>query len=390
MRNSDHNDHKYQYQVSHRYFAQTQRLLEPIARDELEELGAQRCAEAYCGVYFEADPVVLYNIIYCVRTVNRVLAPLVSFPCPSEKVLYKHAYDFPWHGFFGLKKTFAVTANVANSRINHSHFAALRVKDAIVDRFRRELGKRPDVNPSEPDLLFNLNINENKAVISLDVSGVSLHRRGYRKESVAAPLQESLAAAIIRISGWAGEKPLLDPMCGSGTFLAEALMKYSNIPAGFKRDSFGLFHLPDFDRSSWKNIKFACDKNMRVCPNGLISGSDIDPIAVKAATDNLKNLPHSSQISILQRDFRDIPNAEGHTIIINPPYGFRLAPGDEEELQALYRHIGDFLKKKCTGSTAYILCGEKELTKHIGLKISRRIPLYNGPIEARLVKIELY
>jgi len=387
MRNSGY---KYRYLDTGRFFAQTQRLLEPVARQELEELGALRCSESFCGVYFEAEPVVLYNIVYCARTLNRVLAPLAAFDCPSQKALYKEGYDFPWPAFFGLNKTFAVSANVSNSRIKHSRFAALRLKDAIVDRFRREMGRRPNVNPSRPDLLFNLNINKNSAVISLDISGESLHRRGYRKETVTAPMQETLAAAIIRISGWAGEKPFLDPMCGSGTLPAEALMKYCNIPAGFKRKTFGLFNLPDFRQETWNKVKYAGDSNIRDCPPGLISGSDMDTQAVNAAVENLKHITHGSMVTIQHRDFREIAQAEDHLIVMNPPYGIRLGAGETEAVHTLYRQVGDFLKKKCRGSTAYILCGDKELTKQIGLKISRRIPMYNGPIESRLVKIEAY
>ncbi|MCP5107607.1 MAG: class I SAM-dependent RNA methyltransferase, partial [bacterium] len=188
---------------------------------------------------------VLYKINYCSRILQRVLAPLVSFPCPGHHVLYKKAYHFQWSDILRLDRTFAIQANVSHSEITHSRFAAQRLKDAIVDYFRKKYGKRPDVNPRDPHILLNLNIRENQAVISMDTSGQSLHRRGYRISSVTAPMQETVAAAVIRLSGWKGEKPLLDPMCGSGTLLAEALMMYCNIPPGFKRkrDGFGFFYL---------------------------------------------------------------------------------------------------------------------------------------------------
>jgi putative N6-adenine-specific DNA methylase len=380
----------YQYQENPRFFAQTQRLLEPVAMEELQELGAVRCKDSFCGVYFQASPGVLYKIVYCARTIIRVLAPLVTFSCPSKEALYKAGYNIPWSEFFSLKETFAIHANVSDSSITHSGYAAFLLKDAIVDYFRKKYGKRPDVDPREADIRFGLNIRQDRAIISLDISGESLHRRGYRVAPVTAPLQETLAAAILRISAWQADKPLLDPMCGSGTFLAEALMKYSHIPAGFNRKTFGFFYLPDFDAKTWEKVKKACDKNFQPAPPGLILGSDNDKLAVKAARQNLNRIPGGPQVPVKHKDFQDLENAENHFLIAKPPYGVRIDKGKREKLQDLYRQFGDFLKQKCQGSTAYILCGEKELTKHIGLKISRRIPLYNGPLETRLIKIEVY
>jgi putative N6-adenine-specific DNA methylase len=388
------------YQQDHRFFARTQRRLEEVARDELAELGAAECTPSYCGVYFTAAPAVLYKINYCARTINRVLAPLIRFSCPSEQVLYKKAYDVQWSGLFSPGRTFAIDANVSNSAITHSRFAALRLKDAIADYFRKKYGKRPDVDTTHPDIRLDLNIRENRAVISLDTSGESLHRRGYRLASVRAPMQETLAAAIIRLSGWQGKTPLLDPMCGSGTLPAEALLKYCNIPPGFKRhvSNFGFYRMPDFQPQTWKRIKRAIDKNIHEChcPEGLITGSDIDKKAVQAARQNLGEIPGGSHVAVHHRDFRTIAKTGNRMIITNPPYGIRNPTGaghggdggDGET--SFYRDLGNFLKQQCRGSTAYILCGDKALAKHIGLKISRRIPLYNGPLDSRLVKIEVY
>jgi putative N6-adenine-specific DNA methylase len=384
-----HRSH-YEYQKTHRFFAQTQRLLEPVVREELEELGAVKCRESFCGVYFEASPALVYKIVYCARTVNRVLAPLITFSCPSKEVLYKTGYHLPWSEFFNLEETFAIHANVSESSITHSGYASFLLKDAIVDHFRKKYGKRPNVDPREANIRFGLNIRKDRAIISLDISGESMHRRGYRVTPVTAPMQETLAAAILRISDFQGDKPLLDPMCGSGTILAEALMRYSKIPQGYKRKTFGCFYLPDFDSKTWQKVRKACDKKFHQCPSGLIYGSDKDKIAVKASRQNLNQIPGGLQISIERKDFRDIEKAEDHLIITNPPYGVRLDNREKEKLQEMYRQFGDFLKQKCKGSTAYILCGDKELTKHIGLKISRRIPLFNGPIETRLVKIQVY
>jgi putative N6-adenine-specific DNA methylase len=391
----------FEYQRDHRFFARSQRRLEPIARDELAELGAADCTPSYCGVYFTASPGVLYKINYCARTISRVLAPLIRFTCPSEQVLYKKAYDFQWSELFSLDRTFAVDANVSDSGITHSRFAALRLKDAIVDYFRKKTGKRPDVNTTHPDIRLDLNIRENRAVISLDTSGESLHRRGYRLASVIAPMQETLAAAILRLSGWQGKNPLLDPMCGSGTLLAEALLKYRGIPSGFKRNvsDFGFSYMPDFQPQTWNRIKRSMDKNIREYENqyseGLITGSDIDKKAVQAARKNLKEIPGGSRVAVRHRDFHGIGKTGNHMIITNPPYGIRNPIGvgadhEGDEYARFYRDLGNFLKRQCRGSTAYILCGDKTLTKNIGLKISRRIPLYNGPLDSRLVKIEIY
>ncbi|HLP58182.1 MAG TPA: THUMP domain-containing protein [Candidatus Deferrimicrobium sp.] len=384
----------FEYQENHRYFAQAGRGLEELAESELKELGAVDCMQGYCGVYFNASQETLYRINYCSRIISRVLAPLVSFHCPSDQVLYKKAQAIDWSTIFPVEKTFAIFSSVSDSLVKHSQFAALRLKDAIADYFRKKHGRRPDVNPEDPDIWFNLNIRNDRAVISLDTSGSSLHRRGYRKATVEAPIQETLAAAIIRISGWPGPddeiKPLLDPMCGSGTFLSEALMVYCRIPPGFKRHTFGFFHLPDFDFKLWKEVKNTCDRNIREFPPGarLIKGSDISLQAVEAALRNLKEIPGGFRVPVQRKDFRDIRKAENHIIITNPPYGVRMS--DMGNLQALFKDLGDFLKQRCQGSTAYILAGNKELSKHIGLKISRRIPLYNGPLEIRLLKIEAY
>jgi len=396
----------FEYQKNQRHFAQTQRRLEPLALQELKELGATDCSESYCGVYFTAGIEQLYKINYCAGTISRVLAPLIEFACPSEKELYETAYQVDWSQLFAVGQTFAIDANVSNSRINHSRYAALKLKDAIVDNFRKKFGKRPNINPDKPDVRLNLNIRENRALISLDTSGESLHRRGYRIEPVAAPMQETLAAAIIRLTGWHGERPLHDPFCGSGTLLAEALMHYCRIPPGYIRKStYGFFYLPEFDYSAWKKVKSDCDNNIRELPEGLITGSDIEKTAVKASRINVNRLPGGDRITVTRSDFREIESIEDHTIITNPPYGLRLPvepgrknkTGKKTALQKfsdedfkIYGELGDFLKHKCKGSTAYILCGDKEIQKHIGLKISHRFPLFNGPLDSRLVRLDVY
>ena len=376
------------YQRDRLFFAQAARGLDELVRAELEELGAGDIEASGGGLGFRCDASGLYRINYRSRLVTRVLAPLASFPSPSEQALYDAARALDWQALFSVEQTFAVFANVWESRMGHSHYAALRLKDAIADHFRDRCGRRPDVDTERPDIWINLSIRQDRAVISLDTSSGSLHRRGYRVQSVAAPLQETLAAAMVRLSGWQGEKPLVDPMCGSGTILAEAFMHYCRVPAAFKKEKFGFECMPDFDPAAWENVRREGDAAIREMPEGLIRGSDLERQAVSAARSNLREIPGTRGIAVERRDFRDLPGIPGATIICNPPYGMRV--GDLEETRLLYREFGDFLKQRCPGSTAYVLCGNLDLIAAIGLKPSRRFVLYNGPIECRLLKIEVY
>jgi putative N6-adenine-specific DNA methylase len=303
-------------------------------------------------------------------------------------MFYDAARALDWQGLLSLEKTFAVFANVHDSRIAHAHFAALRLKDAIVDYFRERSGRRPDVDTENPDLGIHLSIRHDQAFISLDTSGGSLHRRGYRVQSVAAPLQETLAAALVRISGWQGENPFIDPMCGSGTIVAEAFMHYCRVPSAFKRKKFGFEILPDFEPLIWEQVRGECDAAIRPLPDGLIRGSDSDRQAMDAARRNLREITGTRGVPLERKDFRELPEIREATIICNPPYGIRI--GELEPTRFLYKELGDFLKKRCQGSTAYVLCGNLELIPAIGLKPRRRFPLFNGPLECRLLKIEIY
>ncbi|MCX6554535.1 MAG: class I SAM-dependent RNA methyltransferase, partial [Candidatus Aminicenantes bacterium] len=249
-------------------------------------------------------------------------------------------------------------------------------------------GRRPDVDTEHPDVRIHLVVRRDQALISLDTSGGSLHRRGYRRQSVAAPLQETLAAALVRLSGWQGERPLVDPMCGSGTIVTEAFMHYRRLPAAFKKDKFGFESLPDFADGVWREVRRECDAAVREMPEGLIRGSDSDRQSIDAARRNLRELPGSRGVPLERKDFRELPEIRDATIICNPPYGIRV--GELEPTRLLYKEFGDFLKQRCPGSTAYVLCGNLELIPAIGLKPARRFVLFNGPLECRLLKIEIY
>jgi putative N6-adenine-specific DNA methylase len=376
------------YQKTNRYFGQLNDDLEDLAGRELESFGGTDIKPGYRGIYFSAAPHNLYRIVYCTRLFTRILAPLLRFDCHSTKYLYQTAGTIRWTDMMKVEDTFAINANVSHSRITHSQYAALCLKDTIVDQFMNSRGKRPSVDTINPDVRLNLHIENNKATIGLDLGGGSLHRRGYRQQAIEAPMQETVAAAIIKMIDWNGENPLVDIMCGSGTIVAEALMHYCRIPAGLLRPRFGLAHLPDFDANLWEQVKSTADSGMRPLPAGLISASDEAQAAAAAATANLSLLPQGNTIRVRQCRFQDIDRIENATIVSNPPYGLRMSAG--HDMKTFARRLGDFLKQHCQGSTAYLYFGKRELIKSIGLRPAWKKPLKNGGLDGRLVKYELY
>jgi len=378
----------YTYQKTNRYFAQAADDIKDITGEELLFLGAENTSPAYRGIHFTATPKVLYSINFNSRLINRILAPLVSFKCHSDKVLYKKALQIQWEDFLDPYLTFAVFASVSHSVITHSKFAALRLKDAIADYFRDRTGKRPSIDTINPDVWINLHIQENEATISMDTSGGSLHRRGYRKKTVKAPIIETLAAAIIAYSEWDGSTPLYDPFCGSGTFLCESFIFASGTPASMLRKKFGFEKLPDFNPGLWKTVKTEGMEKVKPLVKGVIAGSDVSPEAVRASLDNCPMIDTGNIISIEQRDIFEIDKIEGKVIVCNPPYGIRT--GKRSNLGSFYKKFGDFLKQRCRGSTAYVYFGEREYIKILGLKPSWKKPLSNGGLDGRLVKYELY
>ncbi len=378
----------YQYQKTNRYFAQVADDIKDITETELSALGATEISASYRGLYFNAGREALYRINFHTRLINRVLAPLIQFNCHSDKYLYNTALQIPWEDFITPEHTFAVFATVTHSHIRHSKFAALRLKDAIVDYFRKKEGRRPSVDTREPDMWFNLYIENNEALISVDTSGGSLHRRGYRLDSVSAPMAETLAASIIRYSGWNGQTPLYDPFCGSGTLLCEAFLFASHTPSAYKRKKFGFERLPDFDRTLWKQVKQEGFQHITPVPKGLISGSDLSQEAVQTAQKNCAVIDPKNTIQLRQQDAFTIEKLENRVIVCNPPYGIRMKR--KQDLSGFYKQIGDFLKQRCTGSEAYIYFGERKYVKNLGLRASWKKPLTNGGLDGRLVKYELY
>jgi len=379
----------YDYQTTSLFTAQVADGIEDLALAELAELGATDCNRGFRFVRFRADRQALYRIVYRSRLVSRVLAPLVRFPCLTDKALYAGARDVRWSDFLTPDQTFAVFANVSKSAIGHSQYAGLKLKDAVADWFRDRTGRRPSVDPREPDLWLHLHIHEDTATVSLDVSGGSMHRRGYRVQSVDAPMAETVAAAMLRMTGWDGRSPLVDPMCGSGTILCEALMLSADLPAGLLRGNFGFQRLPDFDPGLWdRERRDASSIDPETGLEADLRGSDLDPAAVEATRVNLSRLPGGEDVVVGRRDFFERLDLAGTTIVCNPPYGIRLGKGDD--MGAWFKNFGDHLKRRCQGSTAFVYFGDRALLKHIGLKPEWKKPLKNGGLDGRLAKFSLY
>ena len=378
----------YEYQQSGRYFAQLADDIKDIAEIELLELGAVDTSHSYRGVYFNADQESIYRINLHSRLINRVLAPLKTFDCHSDNYLYKVGKQIRWEDFLNSEQTLAVFASVTQSNINHSKFAALRLKDAIVDYFRERDGKRPSIDRRNPDLWLNVHIEKNVAIISVDTSGGSLHRRGYRVETIQAPMNETLAASIIRYTKWDGQTPIYDPLCGSGTLLCEAYLAATKTPSANLRSKFGFERLPDFDVELWAKVKKVADNKIIPLSNNLIYGSDIDSRVVAIAQKNSAVIDSDTQIQIIQKDIFEIEKLEDATIVCNPPYGIRMEK--KKDLNTFYKDIGDFLKQRCTNSTAYIYFGDRKYIKEIGLRSSKKWILSNGGLDGRLVKYMMY
>ena len=379
---------EYLYQKHNQFFSQYAYGSAKAAKDELIELGAKNIKDGYLGYYFQIKINDLYKLVYLSRISTRILAPISSFDCHSEKYLYKTAKNINWENFLTVNKTFSITANVSNSNIKNSKYASYILKDAIVDQFRENKKLRPNINTRFPDLLLNLYIHENKARISIDLGGGSLHKRGYRKSNNDAPMKENLAATIIDYIQWDKKTPIYDPFCGSGTLLIEAAIKYTQTPASLLRQKFGFLRLPEFNPEIWNKEKTHYNKQIKNLPSDLIQGSDIDNDVILKAKDNINSFKNFSSIDIKNKDFRNIEKLNDKLIITNPPYGIR--QNSIEEAALLLSMFGDFLKHKCTGSTAFVYFGNKEIIKKIGLKPDLKIPINTGKLPGFLCRYPIY
>lgn len=371
------------------YFATTAKGLEPALTAELEKLGMEILHTPAGGVGFSGSRTDGYRACLWLRTANRVLQPIASFPCHSAESLYETIYGLPWTDFLTPKMTLAVDCRLRNSQLTHSRYVALKTKDAVVDKLRDRVGHRPDINPGSPDLRLNVHLADDQCTVSLDLSGDGLHRRGYRQERVEAPLRETLAAGLIGLSGWDGTSSFSDPMCGSGTLPLEAALQAAEVAPGLLGRSFGFERWLDFDRQAWRDIRENAREMRRQNLACTILGADRDQNAINRARKNTVRAGIGSFVTWRHTAFADLsPPEQPGTLLVNPPYGERL--GETELLENLYRSIGDTLKQRWTGWTAWVFTGNLDLAKRIGLKASRRLVLFNGPIECRLLKYDLY
>jgi putative N6-adenine-specific DNA methylase len=365
------------------------RGLEKVLADELRDLGADAVAPDRGSVLFSGDLRTVYDTNLRLRTAMRVLVPLVRGEVRTREKLYDLAASVSWEEVIADGQTFAVEVVGRHRSFRNTTFAGQVVKDAAVDRLRDKRGRRPDVDRAEPDIRVHLRlVDKGASTLSLDSSGEPLSHRGYRPRGGPAPLAETLAAGILLLAGYDGSEPLLDPMCGTGTFAVEAALIATRTPPGLHRE-FAFERWTAHDQLAFGEIQHEASHGHRDAPQPIIA-RDRAERAVRSTQRNLKAAWMDTWVEVEQRDALDLllPWGSGGVIVANPPYGKRVS--DVERLFGLYRRFGNSLKQHATGATAWILAGEPRLAKVIGLKPSRRIPLFNGPIECRLLKFEMY
>lgn len=364
--------------------------LEPLLVEELAELGITS-APRFRGVgVSDSSFETIYRINYCSRLASRVLLPLLQFKCYNDNSLYRSASSIDWIKYIPRGKTLAIDANVQHREIRNSLYAAQVVKDAICDQFREVYGERPSVDVANPDVQLNLFIYEQQAVISFDTSRVPLHKRGYRQESVEAPLQESLAAALLRIAKYQGDEVLYDPCCGSGTLLVEAALIATRTAPGYLRQRWGFATLPGFSQQEWLRIKNEVDQKRIPLMKDRFFGTDVGKNAIYACKINLRAAGFHQSIQVDQCDFRDyIPRVSPNFLITNPPHGKRL--GSVEPLRPLYRALGDWMRTHLAKpSRGFVFVGNIDLSKEIGLASTQRHVLYSGGVECRFLEFDIY
>lgn len=384
--------------MKYQLFATTAKEMEQLLADEITALGGLKVTKARAGVSFEGDLETAYRVCLWSRIANRVLLPLKVFRAETPEKLYGGVKSIRWSDHMEANKTLAVDFTSSQSAITHTHFGALKAKDAIVDQLRSVQGERPSIDVSRPDIRVNIYVLKDEATVSLDLSGSSLHQRGYREAGTPAPLKENLAAAILAMTNFAAEAEknpeefsLIDPMCGSGTLPIEAAMIAAKIAPGMMRDHWGFMGWKQHDFKLWERlIKAARDGEIRdkkKLPK--IVGYDEDFRVVKIAIGNVEKAGLRQLIHIEKRELSACdPISPKGVLVMNPPYGERI--GTEEGLIPLYVQIGDTMKKRFKGWNGYVFTGNPLLAKSIGLKASRRHVLFNGAIECRLLKYEMY
>ncbi|CAK0739320.1 putative N6-adenine-specific DNA methylase [Gammaproteobacteria bacterium] len=382
--------------TDHHFFATTPRGAAGLLADELRALGAEGVRENPGGVHFDGSLETAYRACLWSRTANRILLTLADFSAPNPDALYEAVAALPWEDHLDPDGTLAVDVAGNSPGLTHSQYAAQRVKDAIVDRFRSLMGRRPSVDLKQPDLRLNLHLYGGRATLSLDLSGASLHRRGYRRAGGGiAPLKENLAATVLLRAGWptiaAGGGGLMDPLCGSGTFLIEGALIAGDCAPGWQRDEWGftgwLGHIP----ALWTRLYAEAEERRAA---GLahippIMGYDADPSVVRTALEAVEQIGLGKYIHVEQRELAacTAPQAPRGLVVVNPPYGERL--GEVSELTGLYARLGEVLKEHFDGWEAAVLTGNSDLAKRLGLRAWRMHPMDNGPIECRLLRLHI-
>ncbi|ANO48575.1 THUMP domain-containing class I SAM-dependent RNA methyltransferase [Flavobacterium columnare] len=361
--------------------------LEEVLAKELQVLGAQKVEIGTRMVSFLGDKGFMYKANLALRTALKILKPIHQFRVYNESSLYKGIKQIDWAQYFGANQTFVIDTTVNSEYFNHSQFVALKCKDAIVDQFKEKLGHRPSIDKERPDIRINVHIDKENCSVSLDSSGDSLHHRGYKTATNIAPINEVLAAGILLLSGWDGSCHFMDPMCGSGTILAEAAMIACNIPANINRKEFAFEKWNDWDNDLFDKIMDSLLNKTKEFHYKII-GYDKAPSAVMKARTNITQANLDEYIIIREQNFFETKKTlEGPLhMVFNPPYGERL----DIHLERFYREIGDTLKQGYPNTHAWFITGNMDALKFVGLKPSRKIKLFNGKLETRLAKFEMY
>ncbi|WP_396149343.1 class I SAM-dependent RNA methyltransferase [Flavobacterium sp.] len=360
---------------------------EEILAKEVQQLGGQDVQSGTRVVTFSGDKGFMYKANLSLRTALKILKPIKWFKVFNDKSLYDSISSIDWSQFMNEKQTFVVDVTLYSEAFNNSQFVALKTKDAIVDQFREKTGVRPSIDKDFPDLRIHIHLDREQCTVSLDTSGESLHQRGYRSATNIAPINEVLAAGMLILSGWDGTSHFLDPMCGSGTILAEAAMIACNIPANINRKEFAFEKWNDWDNDLFDQIIDSLMKKTREF-HYTIKGFDKAPSAVRKAQDNIQNANLDDYVTIEQKDFFETEKqTEGPLhMVFNPPYGERL----DIDMERFYREIGDTFKQSYPNTQAWFITANLEALKFVGLKPSRKIKLFNGKLEAKLLKYDIY
>lgn len=373
-------------QGKEKFVAKTYAGLEQILKEELEQLGAENCRIGTRAVEFEGDMSMLYRANYYCRFALRILWNVHQFTFRDNNQFYEEIYKYPAEEIMSVHNTLAFNVTMSGNMFKTPLYAALLAKDAVCDRFREKFDERPSVNKDNPDIQFNIHIFNNNAALYLDASGESLHKRGYRVSSHPAQISEVVAAAMVKLSGWKHDCDLIDPMCGSGTILIEAAMSALNIPAGFYREKYGFFNWKNFDRRFWEKIVNEADIKDDVPIN--FYGSDISTRFIGMAKANVQEARLSDFVRLQRCAISEsAPKRTPAYLIFNPPYGERL---DMEDIEDFYKQIGNSLKQKFAGCTAFLISSNMEAVKRIGLHPSKKTTLYNGALECKFLRYDLY